>query len=298
MRRATLAAAVFVLALAPAPRAQLNWLELAVKAGEYVADFERRFGSMVAEERYEQSVRPSFNAAGLRGSRSTPAQQTVLVSDFLLVQVPGEGWMPFRDVFERDGEKVRDREARLAKLFIDGSSRSAIEQAKSIMAEGARYNIGAVERNVNLPTLSLAFLTDMHRSRFDFEVGKRSETDGTILEFKERTRPTYITTTGGRDLPVRGRFWVDEATGTVRRSELHAADTALEARIIVTYQRDAAAGLWVPARMDERYRRARDGSEIYGTATYSKFRKFSVSTSEEIDDSAAKEAAAQSGSAR
>jgi hypothetical protein len=298
MRRATLAAAVFVLAFAPAPRAQLNWLELAYKASEYVSDFERRFGSMVAEERYEQSVRPSFNAMGLRGSRSTGAQQTVLVSDFLLVQVPGEGWMPFRDVFERDGQKVRDREARLARLFIDGSSRSAIEQAKSIMAEGARYNIGAVERNINLPTLPLAFLTDMHRTRFDFEIGKRSADEGTILEFKERTRPTYITTTGGRDLPVSGRFWVDEATGTVRRSEMHAVDTALDARIVVTYQRDATAGLWVPAKMEERYRRTRDNSEIYGVATYSKFRKFSVSTSEEIDDSAAKDAAAQGGTAK
>jgi hypothetical protein len=196
--------------------------------------------------------------------------------------------MPFRDVFERDGEKVRDREARLAKLFLSGDALSAVERAKSIMAEGARYNIGAIERNVNLPTLPLAFLTSVHRSRFDFEVGKRSADDGTVLEFKERTRPTYIATTGGRDLPVQGRFWVDEATGTVRKSELHAVDTALDARITVTYQKDVGTGLWVPAKMEERYRRTRDGSEVYGTATYAKFRRFSVSTNEEMlkDDAA------------
>ena len=70
--------------------------------------------------------------------------ETVLVSDFLLVQVPGEGWLPFRDVFERDGKQVRDREERLAALFLKGSSRSAFEQARAIMDEGARYNIGNV----------------------------------------------------------------------------------------------------------------------------------------------------------
>lgn len=281
MRRATFVAAVAVLAAAPAPRAQLNWLELVDKAGVYVAEFERRFGSMVAEERYEQSIRPNL-ASTVRSNRAVGPMQTVLVSDFLLVQVPGEGWMPFRDVFEKDGQKVRDREERLAKLFLNGGSRSAVDQAKTIMGEGARYNIGNIDRNINLPTLPLAFLTDLHRRRFDFEVGKRSADDGTVLEFKERTRPTYISTTGGRDLPVSGRFWVDEATGTIRRSELIAVDTAVEARIIVTYQQDAGTGLWVPARMEERYRRPRDASEVHGVATYSKFRRFSVSTSEEV----------------
>ena len=61
--------------------------------------------------------------------------ETVLVSDFLLVQVPGEGWLPFRDVFERDGKQVRDRQERLAALFLKGSSRSAFAQARAIMDE-------------------------------------------------------------------------------------------------------------------------------------------------------------------
>ena len=83
----------------------------------------------------------------------------MLVSDFLLVQVPGEGWTPFRDVFERNGQKLRDREERLAKLFLNGASRSSFDQARQIMLEGARYNIGTIERTINLPTLPLVFLT-------------------------------------------------------------------------------------------------------------------------------------------
>ena len=33
---------------------------------------------------------------------------------------------------------------------------------------------------------------------------KRDAAEGTVLEFDEKTRPTYISTTGGRDLPVEG----------------------------------------------------------------------------------------------
>ncbi len=280
MRGATLVAAAFVLAGTPVSQAQLDVRALLGKASAYVQQFERDFGSMVAEERYEQSIRPNISTT-VRSNRNAGPLQTVLVSDFLLVQVPGEGWMPFRDVFEKDGQKVRDREERLAKLFL-GGTRSGLDQAKTLMNEGARYNIGNIDRNINLPTLPLAFLTDAHRSRFDFEAGKRSVEDGTVLEFKERTHPTYISTTGGRDLPVEGRFWVDEATGTVRKTQLEAIDVSVEARITVTYQKDAGTGLWVPARMEERYRRPRDASEVHGVATYSKFRRFSVSTSEEM----------------
>ena len=100
--------------------------------------------------------------------------------------------------------------------------------------------------------------------------------DGTIVEFKETSRPTYVATTGGRDLPVYGRFWMDAATGTILRTELHAVDTAVEAHITVTSSTTHGAGMCVPVRMEERYRRARDPNEVHGLATYSKFRRFQV----------------------
>ena len=250
------------------------------RASAYVDEFQRRFGSMVTEERYEQSVQEP-TALGPRSARPQ-LERVVLVSDFLLVQVPGEGWTPFRDVFERNGQKVRDREERLAKLFLSGSSRSAFDQARQIMREGSRYNIGTVERTINIPTLPLAFLTAAHRGRFTFEIEKRDEADGTIVEFREVRTPTYIATTGGRDLPVSGRFWVDEASGAIRRTELDAVDTSVEAHIKVAYRLDDGLRLWVPVRMEERYRNRVSPAEVRGVATYSRFRKFQVSTSEEI----------------
>jgi len=175
------------------------------RASAYVESFQRDFGSVVAEERYEQTLRRVL------GANSTSVQRggggptaTVLVSDFLLVQVPGEGWLPFRDVFERDGKQVRDRQERLATLFLKGTSRSTFEQARAIMDEGARYNIGNVARNINVPTLPLPFLTGRHRMRFSFKAGKREENDpGAIIEFKETGRPTFMPSPLHCDLAAR-----------------------------------------------------------------------------------------------
>jgi hypothetical protein len=254
------------------------------RASAYVETFQQNFGSVVAEERYVQRLRripnPTNTAVQQRGGGGP--QETTLVSDFLLVEVEGEGWLPFRDVFERDGKPVRDREQRLAAIFLKGG-RNAFDQARAVMDEGARYNIGNINRNINTPTLALAFLTARHRRRFEFRLGKRDESDpGVEVEFRETARPTFVATTGGRDLPVRGRFWIREADGIVLRSELDAMDTGVEAHITVTYDRDESLGLFVPVRMEERYRRPRDPLEVQGVAIYSRFRRFQVSTSEEL----------------
>jgi hypothetical protein len=282
MGRVALVAAALLLSLSSL-NAQTDIAVLVAKTSDYVQTFQEQFGLVVSEERYEQRIRRSVVGLGTSSSRNLGPMETVLVSDFLLVQVPGEGWFPFRDVFERDGRKVRDREDRLANLFLKGSTRSTFEQARTIMNEGARYNIGQVERNINTPTLMLPFVTPLHRYRFTFSSGGRDE-DGTVIELKETARPTFITT-GARqdqDLPLSGRFWVDEATGTVRKTELQAVHVTVEAHITVTYRREDSLGLWVPARMEERYRRGRDPMEVVGTATYSKFRRFQVTTSEDL----------------
>ena len=281
--RAGLAAA-FVALAANVAVAQTDVSALVDRASAYVESFQQTFGSVVAEERYEQKLHripnPTNTSVQQRGGGGP--QETTLVSDFLLVEVKGEGWLPFRDVFERDGKPVRDREERLAKIFLKGG-RDAFEQARAVMNEGARYNIGNINRNINTPTLALAFLTELHRRRFEFKLGKRDDADpGVEIEYRETARPTFVSTTGGRDLPVKGRFWINEADGTVLRSELDAVDTGVEAHITVTYAKDAGIGLFAPARMEERYRRPRDPMEVQGVATYSRFRRFQVSTSEEL----------------
>jgi hypothetical protein len=283
MRIACCAAAIVLLAAEPGVHAQVDLAALLARAAAYIATFDREFGSVVAEERYEQDIRPAIAATGTSTRRSGGGPvHTVLVSDFLLVQVAGEGWWPFRDVFERDGKPVRDRQDRLTALFLTGSQ-PGLEQATKIMNESARYNIGDVSRNINVPTLPLPFLGAPLRGQFAFTEGKRDDvSDGRVIEYREVGRPTVIRTTNERDLPVYGRFWIDEDTGTVRRTELHAIDTFVEAHIVVVYQLDEGIGAWAPARMEERYKRQRDSNEVRGVATYSKFRRFKVTTSEDI----------------
>jgi hypothetical protein len=280
--RSVLVAALVLLASLPG-RAQSTSPEVLTRVSAYVQEFYRSFGSVVAEEKYEQTIRraPGANGTSVQRGGSGPTT-TTLVSDFLMVQVPGQGWLPFRDVFERDGQQVRDREERLAKIFLSGS-RASFEQARAIMDEGARYNIGNIQRNINAPTLVLTFLTDEQRGRFSFKLGKPDD-EGAVIDFREIGRPTFVRTTNDRDLPVNGKLWVDEQTGTIRRTELQAVDTTVEAHITVTYLQDSALGMWVPSRMEERYRRGRDTTEVRGMATYSKFRRFQVTTSENIDD--------------
>lgn len=250
--------------------------EVLARMFAYVERFQREFGSMVAEERYEQTLRQPAGLARLEPRR-------ILRSDFLLVNVAGQGWLPFRDVFEADGRQVRDRQDRLTSLFLSGTTTGALEQAQRIMNESARYNLGGGSRNINVPTLALMYLGPDTRSGMRFVEGKADRPgDGRVVEFTEIRRPTLIATTGGRDLPARGRLWVDEMTGTITRTELHADDTGVEAEVIVSFELETAVKSWVPRRMEDRFKRRGDTSEVRGVATYSRFRRFQVSTSEEL----------------
>ena len=247
------------------------------RAAAYVDRYQRDFAMVVSEERYDQEAR--YPAAPMSRIRDVTTR-TTLRSDFLLVSNAAGGWLPFRDVFEQDGMPVRDRDERLSKLFLTDAG-SAVSQAGRIVEESARYNLGSLNRNINLPTLALVFLTDAQRHRFAFSDGGL---DGRtrVVQFQETGRPTYVSTTGGRDLPISGRYWVDEASGRIERSELVAVDAALDAKITVTYRADESAGLWVPAKMEELYKQQTDRSEIRGVASYSRFRRFQVKTTEDI----------------
>ena len=241
---------------------------------EYVEQFMRDLGAVVAEEDYVQSIRQVTVGRG--------DTRRELKSDFLLVNVPGQGWTPFRDVFEADGRAVRDRQDRLTSLFLSGTTAGALDQARRIMDEGARYNIGGGTRNINVPTLALMYLGPDMRSGVRFTEAKQDAAGSRIIEFTELRRPTLMTTTGNRDLPATGRIWVDEATGTITKTELHAVDTGVEAEVVVSFEVEAASGKWLPKRMEDRFKRRGDQAEVRGVATYSRFRRFQVSTSEEV----------------
>ena len=253
------------------------------RVSQYVWDYGRELSSVVSEETYTQEVRGGFGATVILNG--TPAGGTTksrqLVSDFLLVRPPGlDGWLPFRDVFEVDGERVRDRQDRLVKLFLQSAPDVALESANEILRESARYNIGPIRRNLNLPTLALWFLEPESRHRFSFRRAGEETLAGrrvSVLDYSETSHPTIIKTSGGDDVPASGRLWVEPANGRILRTVLKAS----VATITVTYApREELPGLWLPVMMEEKY--AAGNLAIKGTATYARFRQFQVSTTEQI----------------
>lgn len=256
------------------------------RAAAYVADYQARLAGVVAEEFYQQTVVPTS-----RPGRSTNRQHRELKSDLLLVK-PGDGdmWLQFRDVFEVDRKPVRDRDERLYKLFLNAAA-DRREQAEKIQQESARYNIGPLQRTINIPTMALLFLEQRNRPLIEFkrvkaETSRRFDTIAPeaavwILEFRETAEDdAMVKGTGGRGVPSHGRFWLDSTTGRVLRSEHISEDTSVRASIDVTYQAAAGIEVLVPAEMRENYLIRRTDLRIIGRATYQRFRQFTVTTSE------------------
>ena len=296
-RRAS--ASLLALSLLAAPAAagaqEPSLFDVLARATRYVSDLSAQLSGTVAEERYEQrATMPSDSSLGSRvGSRSSFYRRT-LRSDYLLVRPRNAGWYyGFRDVFEVDGDPVRDRQDRLTELFLDPSA-TADRQIRGIVRDSSRYNIGDVQRNFNVPTLALLFLHPDNRSRFDFErtdddeppLGlDRPEGDGGdgevwVVAYREDWPTTLIRGRERSNLPASGRFWIEPATGRVLATEVDVRDPEVEATIAVRYQLDDGLGHLVPAEMRERFENRRQRSRVDGTATYTGFRRFQVQVSE------------------
>jgi hypothetical protein len=99
------------------------------------------------------------------------------------------------------------------------------------------------------------------------------------IEYEEKQPGTIIRTTDYRDLPSRGRFWIEPDTGHVLISELVARNRAVHATVDVSYQSEPLLGLLVPIEMRERYGDHR-GARIDAVASYGRFRQFQVNTNE------------------
>src|SRR5437870_3151405 len=214
----TAGCAALVLLCANTAGAQEPTLEsVLAKARAYVVEFQRQLSGIVAQERYVQNV---------SSPSPVPVRHRELTSDLLLVRPVGaDRWMQFRDVFDVDGRPVRDRSERLMKLFVSPSASTA-NQAAQIAAESSRYNIGNLQRTVNLPVLALAILEPRSQFRFVF---KRIEKGGQapvrsvaaaaktvwVIGYREVESQTMIRTTNFRDMPARGRFWIEPENGEV-----------------------------------------------------------------------------------
>jgi hypothetical protein len=285
--------AVLLLAASAAGAAQEpSLLDVLVRATDYVSRYSEQLSGAVAEERYDQlSTGPAAGGFGRFPNERRDRYRRTLRSDYLLVRPLGtDRYYGFRDVFEVDGQPVRDRDERLTRLFLTPSA-SADAQIRGIMKDSSRYNIGDVQRNFNVPTLALLFLQPAYKPRFSFE-RVRHDNAPLGMDLPEETSELWVvgynedwptTVIRGRErsnLPAEGRFWIEPASGRVLASELVVENDELAAIITVRYEVDPKVGHLVPAEMRERYENHRQNSRVDGTATYSDYRRFQVQVSE------------------
>jgi hypothetical protein len=248
-----------------AQRPALTVADLLMRAGAYLAEYETKFSAVVSEEHYLQSSD--------RGREVTTAR---LLSDVIILIVAQDEWIAFRDVFKVNGSSVRDHDKRLEQLFLQSPS-GAMAEAQRIMNESARYNVGTLRRNINVPTMALTYLRGPNQARSVFRRDGTDVVDGisaAVLAFKEQLKPTVIRS-ATRDLPATGRFWIDETSGRVLKSELDVRAESSAVKIVVTYGPAPNVDLWAPVSMKENYATTA-GERIAGQATYSNFRQFVV----------------------
>ena len=238
------------------------------RVGGYVERYGGEASLLVGVEHYTQSVSVQRVTGVLRGRSNVPTitsvsqvpgQKRQLVSEFALVPNASAsgGWLGYRDVMEVDGRAVADRHDRLLALFQ--SEAPDLEAARRITDESARYNIGPVRRNFNVPTATLFFFHPGNLSRFTFRrkgTERIEGIDAVAVEFRETRMPTLIMNATGDDVPASGTLWVNPADGAVVRTRIELDGfhgKGSHAEIVVWYQKDAAVGMWVPSRMEEKY---------------------------------------------
>jgi hypothetical protein len=182
------------------------------KMANYVAAYGARTSVIVAVEKYTQQVE-------IEGRRVRPRN---LVAEFAIVKVAGQvGWTGFRDVVQVDGKSVADRQDRLLSLLTGQAGGEG--ELRRMADESARYNVGAVARNFNVPTTALFFFHPEHVGRFSFRRTGTKTIDGVmtwVLDFKETRRPTLVMKRNGTDVPCEGTVWVVPDDGTVVRTRL------------------------------------------------------------------------------
>jgi hypothetical protein len=266
-------AAVFV----PLAAAQPEGAGMLPRIHAYVERFQRELPSIVAEEHYVQIATSTTRAM------AAPVER-VLRSDILMITVPGAiGWVSFRDVFEVDGRRIRDRENRLLDL-LQSPNANAMAQARRLGDESARYNVGRIHRTTNLPDSALVYLQAASASRMKFDAPRASApVDGVetvVLRFRETGRPTIVTSRRGANVPASGQVWAHAATGVIVKTEFKLSDLSTDGLFTVEFAADERSGLRLPAKMIERH--TSPGEEIRATAQYSNVRRFNVSTDETL----------------
>src|SRR5439155_11041687 len=113
---------------------------------------------------------------------------------FMRLPAPEVSWPTVRNILEVDGKPVPDGRDRLERA-LSGDGTGLVGRMRAVRDEGARFNVGSIERNISDPILPLLFVDPDYQWRFDFTLGQEETIDGVVvrrLMFRETHRPTII----------------------------------------------------------------------------------------------------------
>ena len=137
------------------------------RASHYLVEYGGQLSMVVGIERYAQWMdEEDVIGDSVEGNRVRRWKRET-VSEIALVRA-GDDWIAYRDVHELDGKKLHDRQDRLETLFTEKPAEAA-DEGRRIADESARYNLGPMQRNFNVPTMALFFAHPSNQHRFRFQ---------------------------------------------------------------------------------------------------------------------------------
>jgi hypothetical protein len=240
------------------------------RAGGYADALEQSYARIVGAEDYLQTVRGS-------GGRT---QSRHLESEVFFVRIDeSSAWMMVRSILKVDGRSVPGSHDRIMAALADAPARR-IARLRALADEGARFNIGGLQRNFSDPLLAVTFLDRARRPRFAFKAAAGEVGAGLHrFRFDEQVRPTLIHNgRNGESIPASGTMDVAE-DGRIARTELQVeVDNQTTAGIRVSFDVDSKLGMAVPVMMEEDYAvGAPVDTVISCKAVYTNFRRFETS---------------------
>jgi hypothetical protein len=269
-----------------AASAQQSPIEIATvlsRATDYVTQYEAELGNLIGSEEYVQSSVWMDNSTPPRVAKRLQRRTS---GDFLIIQV-GEEWAALRKINRVDGIKVKETAPSFDSAF-DNSPEANSALLKSMKLESTEYNLGDIQREINLPTFALHVLRKNEVNRFAFERVGTARIDGVQtwrIRFRETSGRSLVVSGKGENLYSNGMLWIEPETGRVLQTEFNVenpyASSKIKGQINVTYGQGKNVKIWVPTYMIEHYESAHNNVDC--RADYSNFRPFLVDVKFEIE---------------
>jgi hypothetical protein len=289
MPRRPLLLLIFLISLSAVVAAQVSQQNAAElnsvisRASDYATQYEADLGNLIGNEDYVQTSVWLDNGNPPRVARRMQRRSQ---SDFLIIQV-GMEWAALRKVNRVDGLKVKEAAQKFEEAFDDSPQANA-KRLQDMKKESTEYNLGDVQREINLPTFALKVLRKDSLAHFSFERAGTAKIDGVQtwkIRFREEGEAgTLVVGAKGERLVSYGTLWIEPETGRVLQTEFEVENPytkfAVKGRSTVTYGAGKKVQILVPAMMVEHY------ESTYHTvdcrADYSNFRPFEVDVKFEI----------------